>query len=230
LIVTFDTAAQNKVQLPFAVPHYRNPANFRISLTCGGTVTMAPGVEALHTAPPAQPAAAVQPAPQTQQVAAAQAPSNGSGLKVDPCAMLGAPDVANALGVGVASLGTAQHPSPNECAWAVAAHAGAPARTVLLTMQPVQAAKTCRGFSCLHIVQSVMGVPGLPNMPPALSQAFTDAEILSGLGDKAAWKDGKLTVLKADMAFQLLVQGSRSPALATSEALARTVLYHLPTP
>jgi hypothetical protein len=77
---------------------------------------------------------------------------------------------------------------------------------------------------------NVPGVPGLPNLPPALAQAFTDAQILSGLGDKAAWKDGKLTVLKADMAFQLLVQGSRSPALSTSEALARTVLYHLATP
>jgi hypothetical protein len=98
---------------------------------------------------------------------------------------------------------------------------------VLLTIQPVQAAKTCRGFGCLHIVQSVMGIPGLPSLPPALSEAFADAQMLSGLGDKAAWKDGKLTVLKADMAFQLLVQGSRSSTLATSEALARTVLNHL---
>jgi hypothetical protein len=239
VLVTFDTATQTKVQLPIPVPRYRMPANFRVSLACGGTVTMASGWETLHTPEPSQPAAGAQPAsqpapqsaaqtaPQSQQVATAQAPSNGSNLKVDPCAMLGAPDVASALGVGASSLGTPQHPSANECAWAVASHTGGPARTVLLTMQPVQAAPKCRGFSCLHVVQSVMGVPGLPNLPPALSEAFTDAQILSGLGDKAAWKDGKLTVVKADMAFQLLVQGSRSPALSTSEALARDVLLRL---
>jgi len=234
LLVTFDTDTQKKIKLTIPVPRYRMPANFRISLLCGGTVTMAPGLEELNTPTPAQPAAMTQPAPaaqsatQSQQVASAQAPqSSGSNLKVDPCAMLGAPDVASALGVGVGSLGTAQHPSANECAWAVASHAGTPARSVLLTLQPVQAAQGCHGLSCLHVVQSVMGIPGVPNLPPAMSSAFTDAQILSGLGDKAAWKDGKLTVLKADMAFQLLVLGSHSPALATSESLARTVLYHL---
>lgn len=222
LLVTFDSTSQRKVKLPYAVPQYRTPANFRISLTCGGTVTMAPGANALPGAPPAQPAAAAP-----QQVAAVPAPPAGSNLKFDPCGMLGAPDVASALGVGVSSLGTARRPSPNECAWAVASHAGAPARSVLLMMQPVQEAKTCRGLGCLHIVQSVIGIPGLPSLPPVMSEAFSDAQMLSGLGDKAAWKDGKLTVLKADMAFQLLVQGSHSPTLATSEALARTVLYHL---
>jgi hypothetical protein len=231
LLVTFDTATQSKVKLPIPVPQYHKPANFRISLACGGTVTMAPGLDELHSPAPGQPAAVQQQQPQQQQVATAQAPSNGSNsgsnLKVDPCAMLGAPDVASALGVGVSSLGTAQHPSPDQCAWAVASHSGGAARTVLLTMQHVQPATACHGFGCLHLVQSVLGVPGLPSLPPGLSQAFTDAQMLSGLGDKAAWKDGKLTVLKADMAFQLLVQGSRSPALATSQALARTVLYHL---
>jgi hypothetical protein len=233
LLVAFDTDTQRKTKsTAMPIPQYRMPANFRISLTCGGTVTMAPGWDALHTPAPVQPAAPASQsaAAQSRQVAAAQTSQNTTGLKYDPCAMLAAPDVASALGVGVSSLGTAQHPSPNECAWAVASHAGAPARTVVLTMQPVQAAKKCRGFGCLQLVQSVMGVPGVPNLPPGLSEAFTDAQMLSGLGDKAAWKDGKLTVVKADMAFQLLVQGSRSPALATSQALARAVLYHLSTP
>ncbi len=144
--------------------------------------------------------------------------------------MLGSPDVASALGVGVSSLGTAQHSSANECAWAVSSHGGAPARTVVLTMHPVQAATACHGFGCLRAVQSVLGVPGVPNLPPGLSSAFTDAQMLSGLGDKASWKEGTLTVVKADMAFQLLVQGSRSPALAASETLARAVLNHLSTP
>lgn len=210
LLVTFDVTKQNAVQLPFAVPRYHKPANFRIDLTCGGSVASAP-----------QPAA----------TAVAQTSTGGSNLKADPCAMLSAPDVASALGVGVRSLGPAQHPSPNECAWAVASHAGAPARTVSLVMQPVQAAKTaCHGLGCLHIVQSVLDVAGVPGLPSAFSEAFSDAQLISGLGDKASWKDGRLTVVRADMAFQLLVHGTASPALATSEALARDVLYRLPTP
>ncbi len=237
LLVTFDTATQKKEMVSIPVPQYRMPANFRISLTCGGTVTMAPGWESLNTPPPAQPAAAAQPAPQaetqtatqSQQTTTAQPPSNGTNLKVDPCAMLGAPDVASALGVGVGSLGAAQHPSPNECAWAVASHTHGVARNILLVMQPVHAAP-CHGFSCLHVVQSVLNLPGLPGIPAQFSEAFNDAQLIAGLGDKASWKDGRLTVLKAGMAFQLLVHQNGSPVLATSETLARVVLDHLGTP
>ena len=207
LLVTFDVASQNKVGLPYA-PHYHKPANFRINLTCGGSVTMAPGQPAPSSPAAAQPAA--------------------SNLKVDPCAMLSAPDVASALGVGVQSLGTAQRRSSNECAWAAAAHGGAPARNVLLVMQTAQTAKApCHGFGCLHVVQSVLGTAGLPGVPPQFSEAFNDAQLISDLGDKASWKDGRLTVVKADTAFQLLVHTSGSPALATSENLARDVLNHL---
>lgn len=225
LLVTFDTAAQDKAIASYKmpVPRYRKPANFRIDLTCGGTVTMAPGWQTLHSPAPAQPAAAAQ----SQHVATAASSSSGSNLKVDPCAMLGAPDVASALGVGVQSLGRAQRPSPNACAWAVAAHSGAPARNVLLTMQAVQPAPSCHGLGCLHIVQSLVSVPGLPGLPPQLSEAFSDAQMIADLGDKAAWKDGRLTVVKAGMAFQLLVHASNSPALSTSEVLARAVLARL---
>jgi hypothetical protein len=96
-------------------------------------------------------------------------------------------------------------------------------------MQNVQAPKAaCHGFGCLHVVQSVLGIPGVPGLPPQFSEAFNDAQLIAGLGDKAAWKDGRLTVVKADMAFQLFVRGSASPALSTSEALARDVLARLP--
>jgi hypothetical protein len=98
----------------------------------------------------------------------------------------------------------------------------------VLVMQSVKAQTACHGFNCLHIVQSVLGVPGVPGLPPQFAEAFNDAQMLSGLGDKAAWKDGRLTVVKADMAFQLFVRGSASPTLATSEALARDVLTRLP--
>ncbi|HZZ64878.1 MAG TPA: hypothetical protein VFE17_05220 [Candidatus Baltobacteraceae bacterium] len=225
LVVTFDVAHQNA--LP-GVPHYRKPANFRINLACGSGAI----VSASQPAATGQQAAAPPPAASQNQTAATTSTqsANGNGLKVDPCAMLGTPDLASALGVGVRSVGSPQRPSPNECAWAVASRAGAPAQNVLLVMQPVAAAKTgCHGFSCLSVVQSVLGshVPGVPSQ---FSEAFNDAQLISGLGDKASWKDGRLTVLRADMGFQLLVHGNGSPALNTSEALARDVLYRLPTP
>lgn len=225
LLVTFDTATQKKTKLSFPIPQYRMPANFRISLTCGGSVTMAPGV-APQTPAPAQPAAQQQQQSQPQM----QTPSHTASGSGDPCAMLGAPDVASALGVGASSIGTAQHPSPNECSWAVASHAGAPAQNVVLVMQQVQANKApCHGFGCISAVQSVLGshVPGLPSQ---FGDAFNDAQMISGLGDKASWKNGALTVVRADTAFQLLVHGNSSPALATSEALARDVLGHLAMP
>lgn len=226
LLVTFDVAKQNAVKLPYAVPRYPKVANFRISLTCGGSVSSAPGASAAAVAPaPAQPAAQTAAAvPSTQSAPA-------SGTRVDPCAMLSAPDIASALGVGIRSMGTPQHPSPGECAWAVASHAGAPARNVVLIMQPVQhGGGGCHGLGCLSIVQSVFNAHVLPGLPSQFADAFQDAQLISGLGDKASWKDGRLTVLRADMAFQLFVRGSGSPALTASEALARDVLYRLGTP
>ena len=228
LIVAFDTDTQRKIKSSvMSIPQYRMPANFRISLTCGGTVTMAPGWDTLHTPAPSQPAAA-QPASPAQQVASAQKPPSGLNPAVDPCTMLSAPDVASALGVGASSLGKAQRPSANQCAWAVASHSSAPARNVVLTVQAVQPPAACHGLSCLHIVQQITGMPGVPGVPAQFAEAFNDAQMIEGLGDKAAWKDGRLTVVKAGIAFQLLVQGSRSPALATSETLARAIIDNLP--
>jgi hypothetical protein len=217
LLVTFDTAAQKKVKLGIPVPQYRGLANFRINLTCGtGAIAVTQSL---------QPAPAQQQQSQSSSVETAQTQSgNTGGLKADPCAMLSQSDVASALGVGAATVGVPHHPSANECVWAVASHAGAPAQNVVLLAQPVHAAQTaCRGFGCLGKVTSLLGahVPGLPG---EFADAFNDAQLISGLGDKASWKDGKLTVLRADMAFQLLVRGTASPALATSEALARDVL------
>jgi hypothetical protein len=147
--------------------------------------------------------------------------------------MLSAPDIGSALGTGARTVGTPWRPSPNECAWAVAAHAGAPAQNVLLVMQPVAAAAApapCRGLGCIGFVQSLSGTHLVPSLPPAFSDAFAGAQLIAGLGDKASWKDGRLTVLRADTAFQLIVHGSASPALNTSEALARDVLYRIATP
>lgn len=213
LLVTFDTAAQKKVKLGIPVPQYRSLANFRINLTCGtGAIAVTQSL---------------QPAPAAQAQSAQAQSGNTGGSKADPCAMLSRSDVASALGVGAATVGTPQRSSANECVWAVASHAGAPAQNVVLLAQPVQAAQTaCHGLGCLGKVTSLLGahVPGLPGQ---FADAFDDAQLISGLGDKASWKDGKLTVLRADMAFQVLVHGTASPALATSEALARDVLVRV---
>ncbi len=224
LLVTFDAEAQNKVKLAFPVARYTHkPANFRISLACGGTVTMAPGANA---EPSAQPTLNPQASP-APQVASAQTPAAANG-NVDPCAMLNTNDVASALSVGASSVGTAQHASANECSWAVASHGGTAAQSVVLTTQAVGTAKTgCHGLNCISAVQSVLG-PAHVALPAQIADGFNDAQIIGGLGDKAGWKDGRLTVIKADMAFQLFVRGSASPALATSESLARDVLTRLP--
>src|SRR5579883_1482260 len=222
LLVTFDTAAQRKTQMSIPVPQYRGLANFRISLTCGGSVQMAAGAaEQAQQQNAQQKQQASQPAPQ----AAATLSS-----KSDPCAMLTAPDVATALGVGTASVGAAQRPSAGECSWAVAPHSGAPAQNVVLVMQPVSQSGGCHGFGCLGAVKSFLGSHGVPGLPPQFSNAFDDAQLIAGLGDKASWKDGRLTVLRADTAFQVLVHGSQSPSLGVSEALARDVLYRIATP
>jgi len=230
LLVTFDTAAQRKLQMPFAVPQYRGLANFRISLTCGGSVQMAAGAaeQAQQQNAQQQQQNAQQQQQQASQPARQTAAAQSS--KSDPCAMLTAPDVATALGVGAASVGAAQHPSANECSWAVASHSGAPAQNVVLVMQPVSQSGGCHGFGCLGAVKSFLGSHGVPGLPSQFGNAFDDAQLIAGLGDRASWKDGRLTVLRADMAFQVLVHGSQSPSLGASEALARDVLYRIATP
>ncbi len=67
LLVTFNTAAQEKVKLPIPVPQYRKPANFRISLTCGGNVESAAGTQE-----------STQPQPAAVPQQAAMTPSQGA--------------------------------------------------------------------------------------------------------------------------------------------------------
>jgi hypothetical protein len=167
-------------------------------------------------APPVQ-----QPAPVSSQA--------GQGLKgIDPCALLAQPDVASALGVGIDQLRAPTRPTTTECLWAAAAHGSDPTRQVLLAID--QGTKSgCRGLQCLAIVQTVTSyIPGMS----AFNQAIGSAEnvvYITGLGDKAAWKDGWLTVLKQAVVFRLEVSGSQSStgALPVSETLARAVLAHL---
>ncbi|MDQ6933329.1 MAG: hypothetical protein M3160_09180 [Candidatus Eremiobacteraeota bacterium] len=154
-------------------------------------------------------------------------------VKIDPCAMLAAPNLASALGVAVQTIGTPQRPSANQCLWAVAAHGSAtPAQTVLLVLDANEMKKSpCRGLSCLGLARSIVGmIPGV-NIPAPMEAAFADAQLISGLGDKAAWKNGWLTVVKDQVAFQLLVQApaASQSQLEVSQILAQNVLTRLST-
>lgn len=168
------------------------------------------------------PATSPQPSPQVSP-AATKRPG------VDPCALLGQSDVASALGVGIDQVRAPTRPTPNECLWAGVVHTSGPAQQVLLTVDAAQAAKSgCRGLGCLSIVQSVTDyIPGMSSFNRAVGTA-EDVEYITGLGDKAAWKNGQLTVLKQGVVFGLDVSAAHSSsALAASELLARTVLTRI---
>lgn len=166
--------------------------------------------------------------PQPQASPTSAPPSQGP-RGIDPCALLAQPDVASALGVGIDQLGAPTRPTTSECLWAATSHDSGPARQVLLAVDVAQAAKSgCKGLQCFWIVQTVAGyIPGMSNFNRAVGTA-EDVEYITGLGDKAAWKNGWLTVLKQAVVFRLDVSAApSSSALGVSEDLARTVLTHL---
>ncbi|MDQ2818653.1 MAG: hypothetical protein M3T49_10720 [Candidatus Eremiobacteraeota bacterium] len=150
---------------------------------------------------------------------------------LDPCAMLTSSDVASAIGAAADQLHAPTRPSADECLWAIGARGATPARQVLLSIEQTQAAKKgCKGLQCLRIAQSVaVYIPGAQSVSSKVGTALSDAEMISGLGDKAGWKNGWLTVLKDRVVFRLAVAGagSSSAGLAGSEALARVVLTRL---
>ena len=165
---------------------------------------------------------------QVQQPTPAPPPA-AQGLKgIDPCALLSQPDIASALGVGVDQLRAPTRPTTSECLWAAAAHGNEATSQVLLAID--QGTKSgCRGLQCLSIVQTVTSyIPGMNAFNSAVGSA-QNVIYITGLGDKAAWKDGWLTVLKQAVVFRLEVSGSQSStgALPVSETLARAVLGHL---
>lgn len=148
---------------------------------------------------------------------------------LDPCALISQASLAGALSVTADQIGTPTHPTAEECAWAVASHAGSGAQRVLLGVETARAAKSCRGLSCVFMAQSVLSLANISAFSPGIMEALSDAQIIAGLGDKAGWKNGALTVLKNEIAFRLVVSGAGSDArrLAISEALARDVLTRL---
>lgn len=185
---------------------------------------------AVALADPNTPAPVTSPEQAAPQASSVSSPAGRVPQSIDPCALLAQPDVASALGVGIDQLRAPARPTTSECLWAASAHGSGPARQVLLAVDVAQAAKSgCRGLQCLWIVQTVTGyIPGMSNFNRAVGTA-EDVEYITGLGDKAAWKNGWLTVLKSAVVFRLEVSASPSSAgaLNVSEALARTVLTRL---
>ncbi len=184
---------------------------------------------AIICAMPSQGGAVPSPAPASPSAAPAT-----SHTGVDPCSMLAAPSLAAALSVGVEAIGAPQRPTPNQCLWNVAARGNVPvASSIVLVMNAAQTAKApCRGFGCLGMARAIVGmIPGVHELPPQVDVAFSDAQLVTGLGDRASWKNGWLTVVKDQLTFGLLVQSSASSRsrLALSEGLARDVIGRLPS-
>jgi len=158
---------------------------------------------------------------------------NAGGHSYDPCAMVSQQDVASAAGVAVNQVSSPARPTSDECAWAVASHAGAPAQQVVLTLQSADEVRKARGFSrftsAFSAVQSVPGMPVVNN--PIVNEAFSGAQEISDLGDRAGWKNGVLSVLKGQVLIQVDATGqsSGSQSLTVSKAIARSAIENVKT-
>lgn len=165
--------------------------------------------------------------------AAAAHGANG-GLPYDPCAVVSRNDVASAAGVAVDQVYAPTQPTKNECVWAVAAHGGMAAQNVALTIQSIDQVKASHGIAkfgaLLGAIRNLSGVSGV-SLPisPLVTQAFADAQVVAGLGDRAGWKNGTLAVLKNQALFQLTATGQTTDAgsLRLSRALAQSALNHI---
>jgi hypothetical protein len=64
-----------------------------------------------------------------------------------------------------------------------------------------------------------------------VTHAFADAQVVVGLGDRAGWKNGTLSVLKSEALVQVTAtgQGSDSQSLEVSKSIATSALTSLDT-
>src|SRR5262249_44373873 len=121
-----------------------------------------------------------------------------------------------------------------ECFWAAGTHAPQQIQSVLLTVKPVveQAKGGCHGLKCLQLVQSVLSVTplgGKRTYNTLVGPVEGSAVQMAGLGDKATWANGALTVLANATAFQVRIGSGAESAqyLQDCEKLARHVLDRL---
>jgi len=150
---------------------------------------------------------------------------------VDPCALLAAPDVASALHTTVHNLAHPHRPTADECVWAATSRVqGAVPPQVMFALQMGQSKPACKGINCLwlaHSVTSSLGVnlPGSQLFDRAMSTAG-QVQMITGLGEKAGWANGLLTVLQNNVLYKVKVGGLKSSQLAldASELIARGAL------
>jgi hypothetical protein len=159
--------------------------------------------------------------------------SSGGGHSYDPCAMLSQQDVASAAGVATDQVYKPASPTKNECVWAVGNKAGVPGQQVALTVQTIDQVKQAHGIARFGaILSAVQGIPGVP-MPsnPVVTRAFADAQVVVGLGDRAGWKNGTLSVVKNEVLFQVNVTGQPTDAqsLTVAKSVAKAALQNMPT-
>jgi hypothetical protein len=195
------------------------------ALPIGADAQMSPPV------PPAAPAGAMPAAaPTATPIGNPNAPN---GHPYDPCAMVSQTSVAAAAGVATNQVFTPARPTENECVWAVANKSGTGAQQIALTVQTVNQVNQAHGIAKFGaILTAASQIPGVP-MPtnPAVTRAFSDAQVVVGLGDKAGWKNGTLSVLKNEALVQVTAtgQGSDSESLAVSKSIATSALTNLNT-
>lgn len=166
-------------------------------------------------------------------LAAVGNPNAPNGHPYDPCAMVSQTSVAAAAGVATNQVFTPTRPTENECVWAVANKSGTGAQQIALTVQTVNQVKQAHGIAKFGAILSAASqIPGVP-MPtnPVVTRAFADAQVVVGLGDRAGWKNGTLSVLKNEALVQVTATGqsSDSESLAVSKAIATSALTKLDT-
>jgi hypothetical protein len=169
----------------------------------------------------------------TSPVLADSAPAaQATGHPYDPCEMVSQQDIASAAGVAANQVLTPKSPTTNECVWAVGNKTGVPGQQFALTVQTVGQLQQAHGMArigvLLQAVQSIPGVP-VPNNP-VVTRAFADAQVVVGLGDKAGWKSGTLSVLKNETLFQVNAVGQTTDAdsLKAATSIAKVALNNLP--
>jgi hypothetical protein len=156
---------------------------------------------------------------------------------IDPCALLGAPDVASALHTTVHNLAHPHRPTADECLWAATSRMqGVVPPQVLFGLQIAQSKPACRGINCLwmaHSITSSLGVnlPGSQLFDHAMSTAG-EVQYITGLGEKAGWANGLLTVLQNNVLYKVQIGGLATSQLAldASELIARHALNRAQTP
>lgn len=172
------------------------------------------------------------PGPAASPTAPALAMSAGHAY--DPCALVSQRDLASAAGVAANQVLTPTSPTKNECIWAIGSKAGAPGPQVTLTLQAIDQARQAHGLArfagMIGVLQSLPGA-GIVNNP-IVTRAFSEAQLVANLGDKAGWQNGSLSVLKNQLLFNVGVSGQASDAsgLKVATSVAQSVLQHLQGP